>query len=162
VTRAAVLARVAGWAGWLIGGASIVALVWLWNADRHRHWEEPRWERASFVVLRDRLRAPGDSADTWMVAYNQQCAHCRHNLARAARLRPTIRPAPHLAVLLIDTEAPLARHAAGALAADQVFWDSLAVWRRRWGHRVYGEVLRFDATGRYRGAVRLENAEAAP
>ena len=37
-----------------------------------------------------------------------------------------------------------------ALPADETRWDSSQHWRRRWGHRVYGEVLCFEPDGRLR------------
>ncbi len=43
---------------------------------------------------------------------------------------------------------------AGTLAGlpgAAVWWDARGDWRRRWGHRVYGEVMSCDRAGRFLG-----------
>jgi hypothetical protein len=153
MSRRVGLLRVVAWAGWTLAALSLVALAAAWWVDRHRVWEEPRWMRERFVVIADRPRAPGDTAETWAIAFNPSCSHCLESLARASRLRVTANPVPRLALLVIDAPRDRVRMPVASEAIDQIWWDVHGVWRRRWGHRVYGEVLRFDAAGRYRGIV---------
>ena len=76
--------------------------------------------------------------------------------ARAARRRRggvpgAVRRAghPRVGALVVDTPRRPGARALAALAAGPVWWDARDDWRRRWGHRVYGEVLCFDRHGRY-------------
>jgi hypothetical protein len=137
-------------AGGLLAALAFVALGVAWHRDRARVWEPPRWDPARFEVLRDSVAPSEPCVETWAVVVNPLCPHCRASLERAiaARARPRAAPPLRLAVLLVDTpRRPEAALAAG-FRVDQVWWDARAVWRRRWGHRVYGEVLCFDPAGR--------------
>ncbi len=148
------LVRAAGWIGWGLVAASLVALAWLWTADRHRAWPAPRWEAAAFTALRSPA-GPPDTLETWMVVVQPLCAHCAASLRATLQRRARTAPRPHVAVLLVDTPEPLARRALAALppGVERVAWDTRNVWRGRWGHRAYGEVLRFGADGRWRGGL---------
>jgi len=135
---------------WTLAALAFVAFGAVWHRDRGRAWEPPRWDPAQFEVLRDSARRGEAFAETWAVVVNPQCPHCRASLARAIalRARPRVPPPMRLAVLLVDTaHRPDATTAAGP-DVDQVWWDARGVWRGRWGHRVYGEVLCFDPAGR--------------
>jgi hypothetical protein len=50
--------------------------------------------------------------------------------------------------LVVDSRAQPALHRAETLRVDELWWDAQGVWRHRWGHRLYGELMRFDAEGR--------------
>jgi hypothetical protein len=118
--------------------------AWWWR-DRTRHWEVPRWERARFVALRPAER---DRGACWIVAVNPECGHCRARLADLLRRGAADSAGVPLGVLLVDTpRRPDSIEMQARLGAG-VWWDSLAVWRSRWGHRVYGEALVFAGDGR--------------
>ncbi len=129
--------------------------AWWWR-DHARAWETPRWERARFVAL----RAPASGAGPlWIVAVNLECSHCRARLADLLRRDAAHAAGARLGVLLVDTPARPDSLAAGARFDGGVWWDSLAVWRNRWGHRVYAETFVFGADGRL---VRLIAPEQDP
>jgi hypothetical protein len=124
----------------------LAALGWLWHVDRSRLWETPRLG-PPLVLLR---AAPADSlAGTWLVAVNPECGHCLQVLARL-----TANPIEGVRVgaLVVDTPRRPGPPVLAALGGTSVWWDSQGDWRRRWGHRAYGEVLCFDARGRYQRA----------
>jgi len=52
-------------------------------------------------------------------------------------------------VLIVDQEREPSPRSVAMLRAETVWWDRAGVWRGRWGHRLYGELLRFDASGKY-------------
>ena len=56
-----------------------------------------------------------------------------------------------LVVLLVDQDRSPPRAILDSFGAASVWWDRDGTWRQVWGHRVYGERIRFDAAGRYRG-----------
>jgi hypothetical protein len=87
--------------------------------------------------------------ETWAVAVNPGCALCRGSLERAQSVRRLAHTPVRLAVLVVDT--PRRPHSAtvALLPADELRWDSTGAWRRRWGHRIYGELLCFDRAGRF-------------
>ncbi len=64
--------------------ASVVlfaAIGLLWWSDRTRVWEEPRWDRARFVLL----AAPDTAAArALVVALHPGCSHCSERLAQLA------------------------------------------------------------------------------
>jgi hypothetical protein len=133
-------------AGWALAALALVALGVLWQLERSRHWEAPRWDAAAFEVLL--ADSAADSArETWAVAFNPDCPHCRESLIATLALRAATTPPPRVAVLIVDTPARPDRVLAASLGADAVWWDVHQRWRRAWGHRVYGEVLCFDSAG---------------
>jgi hypothetical protein len=116
--------------------------------DARHHWETPRWDARAFRVLRH----GGDSVyagETWVVPVNPSCPSCLALLARTTERARGVLPRPRLVALLVDTTERRALDAAWRIGADAVAWDEDEVWRRRWGGRRYGEVLRFDAAGPY-------------
>ena len=135
--------RRAGWAAWALLAAGLGTLGWLRHADRARAWETPALG-APLVPLRG--AAAGTDIGTWLVAVNLDCPHC---VAAHARLAARLVPGLRVGALLVDTPRRPGPQELAALAAGPVWWDARGDWRRRWGHRVYGEVLVFDRHGRY-------------
>jgi len=135
--------RLLGWVGWALVVTALGALGWLWRLDRTRVWETPRFG-SSLVLLRGAAAAP--SAVTWLVAVNPECSHCKVVLARLCARPPG---GVRVGALIVDTPRRPAPSALAALPGGPIWWDVRNDWRRRWGHRVYGEVLRFDPRGRY-------------
>jgi hypothetical protein len=135
--------RLAGWVGWALAGAALAALGWLWHLDRTRVWQTPGLGAPLVLV---RAAFADSSAGTWLVAVNPDCPHCLQALARlAARARRGLR----VGALIVDTPRRPGAAMLAALRAAPLWWDARGDWRRRWGHRVYGEVLCFDPGGRY-------------
>lgn len=135
--------RLAGWTGWALAGVALAALGWLWHLDRARLWQTPGLGAPLVLVC---AATADSSAGTWLVAVNPDCAHCLQALARlAARPRRGLR----LGALIVDTPRRPGRATVAALHVAPLWWDERGDWRRRWGHRVYGEVLCFDPRGRY-------------
>lgn len=142
--------RLAGWAAWVLAAAALASLGWLRHADRERDWETPALG-APLVLLRG--AAADSSAETWLVAVNPACPRCLETHARlvagaggAAAPRAT---RPRVGALVVDTPCRPGAALLAALGAGPVWWDARDDWRRRWGHRIYGEVLCFDRRGRY-------------
>ena len=142
--------RLAGGAAWLLGALALTGLGGLWHLDRTRVRDTPGLG-APLELLRP---APADSGvATWLVAVNPECPHCLRTLARlASHPRAGIR----VGALVVDTPRRPAGRTIAALPAAPVWWDARGDWRRRWGHRVYGEVLCFDPRGCYEGTRAAE------
>jgi hypothetical protein len=127
---------------------AFVAIGVLRVRDAHHRWETPRWDARAFHVLRH----GGDSVrtgETWVVPVNPSCPSCLALLARTTERAHDVRPRPRLVALLVDTSERRALDAVWRIGTDTVAWDEDEVWRRRWGGRRYGEVLRFDAAGAF-------------
>jgi hypothetical protein len=126
----------------------LLALAVGWRLDRARRWEAPRLEGVGLVLLAgDRSHTvPGE---TWVVAVHPACPHCLHSLARLRAAHQSGMAGVRLEALIVDEPRRPPARLASELGVDQVWWDSTGAWRRRWGHRIYGEVLRFDVAGRY-------------
>ncbi|MCC6652484.1 MAG: hypothetical protein IT348_15140 [Candidatus Eisenbacteria bacterium] len=127
--------------------ASVVlfaAIGLLWWSDRTRVWEEPRWDRARFVLL----AAPDTAAArALVVALHPGCSHCSERLAQLAREGAADSLAASLGILVVDQrERPTPPAGAAALPAG-VWWDSAGTWRHSWGRRVYGEAYLFTPQG---------------
>jgi len=154
----------AGRAGWTLAAAAFVALGALWRFDRTRVWESPRWDSAGLIVLRAAdedarpetaggreavcdADEPPPAIETWAVAVNPLCELCRASLARGLALCRATHAPVRLAALVVDTPRRPPAATVQALAADELRWDSTGAWRRRWGHRVYGELMCFDRAG---------------
>ncbi len=154
--RSHLMARIA--CGILLGSFLLLGIGW--TLDRSRPWEVPDLDRAAFVALRGEPGSMG--RETWVMAINLGCPSC---LARARRLtdpRWPARTAPRRVLLVVDQRRPPQPVAWSELRADAVWWDAAGTWRRRWGHRIYGEVLRFDRHGRYLGTTPPEDPPPAP
>ncbi len=129
--------------------AAALLLGALWLGDRAHRWERPRWEGGSFVPLRAGPRVVGEAQPLWVVPVNPRCRHClttlrRLHVAWARQARPE-----ELIALIVDTRARPPAALLRAVPPVPVWWDRRGIWRRRWGHRLYGELIQFDATGRF-------------
>ena len=153
--------RLAARLAWLLPLAALLALGALWRHDRQRTWDLPRWNANDFVLIEERERRSG--AETWMVAIHPACPHCQVSLREALSRRERDRSPIAVEALVVDQpERPAAATVAG-LPCDRVWWDARGLWRRRWGHRVYGEVMCFGAGGALRRCLSpLIEAAAAP
>jgi hypothetical protein len=144
-----------------VAGALVVAalaLGGLWHADRGRRWEEPRWTAGRFVALRPALdREPGKRS-LWLLVVNPRCDRCVTTLRRVQARWARARPDERLAVLIVDSPARPGAAILRGLPPVPVWWDRDHVWRKRWGHRLYGELIGFDAAGRHLGTVAGEHA----
>jgi hypothetical protein len=138
--------------------AGTLALGWAWHRDRSRPWEEPRWTPEEFVPLRAGQRAARGGQATWMVTVNLRCPRCLATLRRIAAVPGGTGDTAQLAALIVDTPARPGAAAVLRLPPMPVWWDRDGVWRRRWGHRLYGELIRFDAAGRHLGTLAAEDA----
>ena len=118
-----------------------------WIADRTRRWETPRLDPGRFSVVRHAGGA-GAAAGWTMMPVNLHCPHCLASLRALQRSRRA-GMGPELIVLVVDQEREPSAKSVAALRAETVWWDRFGVWRGRWGHRLYGEVLRFDRRGQY-------------
>jgi hypothetical protein len=132
------------------GAALLGALVLggLWVRDRTHRWETPRWSESDFVRLRG---GPGDdraAAGTWVIAVNPRCARCMNTLSLVHAAWTRNRWPEALIVLIVDTSRRPGAAVVGAFPPGQVWWDRAGIWRRRWGHRIYGELIQFDGGGR--------------
>jgi len=141
----------------LVLACAIFATIgaWWWR-DRTRAWETPRWESARFVALRAGAPGPGP---LWITAVNLECPHCRARLADLLRRDAAHAAGARLGVLLVDSARRPDTSATSTRFDGGVWWDSLAIWRRHWGHRVYAETFVFAGDGRL---VRLIAPEQDP
>jgi hypothetical protein len=125
---------------------ALVTLGALRLGDALARHETPRWDPREFHVLRHGGE-PAGARETWVVPVNPGCGSCAALLGRVVQRARSDAARPRLVALLVDTGERRARAAAWRTYADMVAWDEDQVWRRRWGHRRYGEVLRFDVAG---------------
>ncbi|OGF11210.1 MAG: hypothetical protein A2W00_10165 [Candidatus Eisenbacteria bacterium RBG_16_71_46] len=154
------LAAGLAWGGLL---AALLALGVLWHRDRTRQWETPRWDAGRFVLLADRDSDAGELKETWVVAVHPACPHCQVSLREVVSAREREGSPIRVAGLIVDVVRPPASATVAALPGDRIWWDARGVWRERWGHRVYGEVLCFDPAGGYlRCLSPLVEADVAP
>jgi hypothetical protein len=126
-------------------GVMLLGAAWL--ADRAHRWERPAWRHPSFVRLRGVPAAPSHEP-VWVVAVNPRCPHCLAALARLRAEWARCGRQEDLVSLVVDTPARPDAGVVAALCTSQVWWDRRGVWRRRWGHRLYGELMQFDGDGR--------------
>ena len=137
------------WLGWLWMGliAAVLSLGLVWLADRGRSWERPRWEVVRFepILLES---PPGERRAMRVVAIQPTCPHCLAGLAALVDRRDAERDSLRLVALVVDSPRRPGEAFARSLRVDEVWWDEHAVWRRRWGRRVYGETYVFDPRGR--------------
>jgi hypothetical protein len=160
--RMPVWLRITALAGWGLLIAVLAATAVFWQHDRARAWPAPRWDPRWFVRLDPTARAlapvaaAADSGESWVVAFQPLCSHCAESLDRAERRAAVGASHPRIIVLAIDCSRALAADLARRHPGHALFWDARQVWRERWGHRLYGEVLRFGGDGSYRGLVAAE------
>jgi len=130
---------------------SALLLGAFWLRDRMQRWEEPRWENGSFALLRAEAPRPGGrvSFGTWVAPVNPRCEHCLSMLRRMQAACAARASRHRLVALIVDTPARPPAAALRLIPPMAVWWDRGGIWRRRWGHRLYGELIEFDAAGRY-------------
>lgn len=149
----------------------VVCLGTAWALSRVQYRERPRWEEAAFPRLGDAAISartsdpaapprPGDGEgppvswrEHWIVAVHPGCPHCRVSLESVVAARDVDRATVRLTALLVDTPEVPGDSVLATFGADELRWDRDGRWRRRWGHRVYGEVLCFDAAGKLRRTI---------
>lgn len=131
--------------GALVAGTLLVGGLWL--RDRTHRWERPRWPCESFVPLRAGAGAEVRGRPIRLVAVNPRCPRCVAALRRLHTFGPPSARQGSLVALIVDTPVRPGRDALRALPPLPVWWDRDGVWRRRWGHRLYGELIEFEATG---------------
>jgi len=124
--------------------AVFVLLGVMWGMDRTHRWATPRLE-ASFVPVRGEPPGRVTSRATWLMPIHPGCPSCMER-ARALSGEAT---SARVVFLVVDRSQPPPLLALSELEAATIWWDSRGVWRHQWGHRVYGEILRFDSRGRY-------------
>ena len=135
-----------------------LALGAAWFRDRSRHWEAPRWPSAGFVAVRREGTGAVAGGGTWVAVVNPRCARCVATLRglhdrwrRAAR-------GERLVVLIVDAPGRPVADLLRGIPPLPVWWDRDGLWRRRWGHRLYGELIEFDAAGRWVRTIAGERA----
>ncbi len=136
-------------AGWSLAVLALAGLALLWQLDRSRHREAPRWPAPGAVALRTAPPGGARPVETWAVVVHLGCAACRTSLAGVAATRERQRAPIRVAALLVDEPRSPARTAWTPLPAEDVWWDAGQRWRNAWGRRAYGEVLCFDSTGAF-------------
>jgi hypothetical protein len=143
---------------WALPIAAFVALALAWGMERGRAWERPRWDERLVVPIVMGPAAPG--AEVRVVAVHPGCPHCTTGLKQLARRRREAGAArDRLIALVVDTPLRPSPALAETLGVADLRWDRAGVWRHRWGHRVYGEVMRFDPSGAYRGSGHVADAD---
>ena len=145
----------------LAASATLTAVVLLggwWVSDRARRWERPRWSSESFDLLRAMPRVEPRGEAQWVVVVNPRCPSCLSSLWRlhATWTRHTTRE--ELVALIVDTPVRPDPRTLHGLPPIPVWWDRENRWRRRWGHRLYGELLQFDGSGRYLRTITAQDA----
>lgn len=131
--------------GWLLTAVSLTAFVALMLAGRGSRGELPAWNPARFALLEGSRAAT--ASETWMIAVNPGCPHCRASLPEVVARAHRERPEPALAMLLVDAPERLVAESLAVLPVSSVWWDSLGIWRRGWKRTEYGEILVFDPNG---------------
>lgn len=145
----------------LAAGAGLAMAVLLggwWARDRGRHWEPPRWDRQAFVPLRAGADAGPATRTLWVVTINPRCPSCLATLRRLHAAWTRRARAQDLVALIVDSPARPGPRALRAIPPIPVWWDRENRWRQRWGHRLYGELLEFDASGTYRRSIPADAA----
>jgi len=136
----------------LVAGASLIGVALLgawWTSDRARHWEPPRWSDASFELLRPLPQVEPREGGRWVMAVNPRCPSCLRALWNLHTTWPQRPGREGLVALIVDTPVRPDPRTLRSLPPISVWWDRENRWRRRWGHRIYGELLQFDRSGRY-------------
>lgn len=147
---------------WLALAMGFVFLGTVWMVDRGRRWESPRLSRGSFETLQGPSAQARGSRGILLVPLNLGCEHCLASWRRLMASCPGEPGCEDRVALLVDVDRrPLPSQLEG-LGARAVWWDRRGLWRGRWGHRIYGERMRFDGSGSYLGTSPPLGAGEAP
>lgn len=146
------LARVSAGVGLALLALGFVALVAVWAWERSHPPETPRFDPERFVALTPARPAEGASGvaagrERWLMVVNPRCERCRDAFPRAIARAAAAPGAPALEALVVDSPSRPTSAALAPFPGERAWWDSAGVWRSAWRHRVYSEVLRFDARG---------------
>ena len=136
---------------WVALAILFVFLGTVWVVDRERRYEPPRLVAERFEILRGPAGVPSGARGILLVPVHPGCPHCLASWRRTMADCPGEPACEERVALLVDVAKPPAAAALARLGARAVWWDRGGVWRRRWGHRVYGERMRFDGSGIYLG-----------
>ena len=136
---------------WYVLAALFVFLGTLWAVDRERRWQVPRLPISGIESLRGSAAPLRSPRGIVLVPMNPGCPHCLAAWQRLMRLCPGEPGCEERVALLVDVDRPPSVRALQSLEQGAVWWDRRSVWRERWGHRVYGERMRFDGSGIYLG-----------
>jgi hypothetical protein len=135
---------------WVALAIAFVFLGTLWAVDRGRRWERPRLAGAGFETLRGLTGVRPGSRGILLMPVHPGCPHCLAAWRRLTESCPGEPDCEERVALLVDVPRP-SRGALARLRARTIWWDRRGVWRGRWGHRMYGESMRFDGSGSYLG-----------
>jgi len=143
------LDRVAGFVAIGLVATFGAGLAGWWWIDRTTVYERPEWNEQSFEPLSAPRTSDDAGGETWVMAVNPHCSHCMTTLASLADTLGTGAGAPRLIALIVDAGSRPAERDVAHPRLDGVFWDRDQVWRSHWGHRLYGELMRFGRDGRW-------------
>ena len=147
----------------LAAGAALVLLVALgcwWASDRARRWEPPRWGHGAFESIRSVTPGEPGAPELWVVATSPRCPRCLATIWRLHRAVAVHAARAEVVALLVDTPARPGAGVLRRLPPIPVWWDRENVWREKWGHRLYGELLQFDRSGRHLRTIHADDASA--
>ena len=136
---------------WLALATCFVLLGTVWIADRERRWDAPRLRNGAFETLQGPPAGPSGSRPIVLVPLNLGCEHCLASWRRLAASCGGPARCDDRVALLVDVDRQPAPAELSALRARAIWWDRRGLWRGRWGHRIYGERMRFDGSGSYLG-----------
>lgn len=134
--------------GWVLAVVVVIAIGVIAALEIASRPETPSWNPDRFETIRSPEAADRESDETWVVAVQLQCPHCRESLDRVLHATRGHDARVAAVALLVDTDSlpgpDLLGHVAGA---EAVYWDRTGLWRR-WGRSNWGEVLCFGRDGR--------------
>jgi len=134
--------------------AIVVALATVFALARPRRTETPSWDPARFQTVRAPLASASVPAETWVIAVQIRCPHCREVVERVHRIREATGARIETIALLVDTSvAPDSSDLAHVQDAAAVYWDRENAWRT-WGGTRWGDTFRFDRRGHFTGMLK--------
>ena len=134
--------------------AILIALAVVFFAARPRRTETPAWDPARFEIVRAPLASASVPAETWVIAVQIRCPHCREVIHRVHGIREATGARIQTIALLVDTGvAPDSSELAHVQDASAVYWDKQNLWRN-WGGTRWGDTFRFDRRGHFTGMLK--------
>jgi hypothetical protein len=140
---------------------AVLALGAMWLGDRAHRWESPTWPRREFVRLRARTGPDDATRATCVIPVNPRCPRCMRMLSSIHATWDAQRPATLVALIVDSSRRPRPETVAG-FPPIEVWWDRDGIWRHRWGHRLYGELIEFDGHGRLTRTVTIPDLARRP